>query len=200
MREIGVLRALGFSMPKMRDAVPAGRRGAGGGGSAASGWARALAYGELIMYGLRTWWVGRGGHAPARAARLRSRRWPAARRRESSTGLAAIAWTLRSLQPVTPRGLLAGEQNAAIAAPAVWLPARCLRRAAACWRPAWPRALDQTAAILRRRHAAADRGALLRIGLAAMRRAVEQCRRTQITLGLRSASLSARAAAFCASR
>ncbi|MDQ6707486.1 MAG: ABC transporter permease, partial [Acidobacteriota bacterium] len=108
-REIGVLRALGFSMAKIRalflieGAVLAVV-------GAVAGLVGALAYGELIMLGLRTWWVDAVGterlalHAslPALATGAGA---------GIITGLGAIAWTLRGLQPVTPRGLLAGDRK-----------------------------------------------------------------------------------------
>ncbi len=105
-REIGVLRAVGFSIARIRAvfllegavlAVAGSVLGLGG----------ALAYGELIMLGLRTWWVGAVG---TRLLALHPS-IPTLAIGEAAgiaTGLGAIAWTLRRLQPVTPRGLLAG--------------------------------------------------------------------------------------------
>jgi len=108
MREIGVLRALGFSMAKLRfvflleGAVLAVA-------GAIVGMGAALAYGEFIMYGLRTWWVDAVGtrllslHASIPALFMGAAAGVL-------TGLGSIAWTLRGLRPVTPRGLLMGEQ------------------------------------------------------------------------------------------
>jgi ABC-type antimicrobial peptide transport system permease subunit len=108
-REIGVLRALGFSASKIRGmfllegAVLAVAGGAIGGGAA-------LAYGALILLGLRSWWFGAVGtrllslHASIPSLTLGAAAGVIA-------GLGSVAWTLRSLQPVTPRGLLAGERK-----------------------------------------------------------------------------------------
>jgi hypothetical protein len=107
-REIGVLRALGYSMAKLRSVfLLEGAVLAVAG--AAVGMLAAVVYGEFIMYGLRTWWVDAVGtrllslHAsiPALATGAGA---------GVVTGLGSIAWTLRSLRPVTPRGLLLGEQ------------------------------------------------------------------------------------------
>ena len=70
----------------------------------------ALAYGALILLGLRTWWFDAVGtrlltlHAslPSLAAGAVA---------GVVTGLGAVAWTLRRLEPVTPRGLLAGGRD-----------------------------------------------------------------------------------------
>jgi putative ABC transport system permease protein len=109
MHEIGVLRALGFSIPKIRamflleGAVLAVA-------GAVVGMAGALAYGEFILFGLRTWWVDAVGtkllalHPSISALGMGAAAGIV-------TGLGAIAWTLRRLQPVTPRGLLVGERK-----------------------------------------------------------------------------------------
>lgn len=111
LREIGVLRALGFSIPKIRGVfLLEGAVLAIGG--AALGLAGALAYGEFILFGLRTWWVDAvGTRQLALHPSLPSLAMGAAA--GIITGLGTIAWTLRRLQPVTPRGLLMGEQKPA---------------------------------------------------------------------------------------
>jgi ABC-type antimicrobial peptide transport system permease subunit len=111
MREIGILRALGFppariqTMFLLEGAVITAI-------GAVAGIGAALGYGALILYGLRTWWVDAVGtrlltlHAsPAPLL------WGAVG--GAGIGLGAIAWTLRRLQTVTPRGLVAGEQKVA---------------------------------------------------------------------------------------
>jgi ABC-type lipoprotein release transport system permease subunit len=107
MREIGVLRALGFSAAKIRalflleGAVLAAA-------GALAGVAAALLYGALVLLGLRTWWFDAVGtrllslHASIPSLALGAAAGVV-------TGLASVAWTLRGLQPVTPRGLLAGD-------------------------------------------------------------------------------------------
>src|SRR5260370_39270142 len=77
---------------------------------AVAGVAAALGYGELILYGLRTWWVDAVGtrllslhpSAPSLA-------WGAAA--GAATGLCTVGWTLRRLQTTTPPGLVAGERR-----------------------------------------------------------------------------------------
>jgi putative ABC transport system permease protein len=109
MREIGTLRALGFSVASVRKlflmegavlAVIGALVGLGG----------ALAYGELMVFGLRTWWIGAVG---TRLISLHASPESLAGGAIAGvlTGLATIAWTLRKLEPVTPRGLLVGEQK-----------------------------------------------------------------------------------------
>ncbi len=109
MREIGTLRALGFSIAKIRGvfllegAVLAIT-------GALVGMAAALAYGEFIVFGLRTWWIDAVG---TRLIALHPSITSLATGALAGivTGLATISWTLRKLAPVTPRGLLAGEQK-----------------------------------------------------------------------------------------
>ncbi len=109
MREIGVLRALGFSISKLR-AVFLLEGAALAAPGAVAGAGAALAYGGLIMHGLRTWWIDAVGtrllslHASIASLAMGAVAGMVA-------GLGSIAWTLRGLQPVTPRGLLAGVEK-----------------------------------------------------------------------------------------
>src|ERR1019366_10262045 len=72
----------------------------------------ALGYGALILLGLRTWWFDAVGtrllwlHASAVAL-------GEAALAGVLVGLGSVAWTLRALQPETPRALLAGTQRTA---------------------------------------------------------------------------------------
>jgi ABC-type lipoprotein release transport system permease subunit len=106
-REIGVLRALGFSAAKIRTLFLLEGAVLAVAGSVA-GVAAALLYGALVLLGLRTWWFDAVGtrllslHASVPALAMGAAAGVV-------TGLASVAWTLRGLQPVTPRGLLAGE-------------------------------------------------------------------------------------------
>jgi ABC-type antimicrobial peptide transport system permease subunit len=108
-REIGILRALGFSIAKIRGVFLLEGAALAVAG-AAVGIVVALGYGALILLGLRTWWFDAVGtrllslHGSAGALAGGAIAGVAA-------GLASVAWTLRGLQPVTPRGLIAGEQN-----------------------------------------------------------------------------------------
>jgi putative ABC transport system permease protein len=109
MHEIGVLRALGFSIPKIRALFLLEGAVLAVAGSLL-GLAGALAYGELIVIGLRTWWIGAvGTHLIGLHPSVASLATGALA--GIATGLATIAWTLRKLEPVTPRGLLAGGQK-----------------------------------------------------------------------------------------
>jgi ABC-type lipoprotein release transport system permease subunit len=106
-REIGVLRSLGFSAAKIRtlfllEGAVLALAGA------VAGVAAALCYGALILLGLRTWWFDAvGTRLLGLHASIPSLAMGAAA--GVVTGLASVAWTLRGLRPVTPRGLLAGE-------------------------------------------------------------------------------------------
>jgi ABC-type lipoprotein release transport system permease subunit len=109
MREIGVLRALGFSISKIRAVFLLEGATLAVAGSLL-GLAGALAYGEIIVLGLRTWWIGAVG---TRLIGLHPSIASLATGALAGivTGLGTIAWTLRKLEPVTPRGLIAGEQK-----------------------------------------------------------------------------------------
>jgi ABC-type antimicrobial peptide transport system permease subunit len=108
-REIGVLRSLGFSASKIRTLfLLEGAVLAVAG--AAAGVGAALSYGALILLGLRTWWFDAVGtrllslHADIPSLALGAAAGVVA-------GLGSLAWTLRGLDAVTPRGLLAGERK-----------------------------------------------------------------------------------------
>ena len=110
-REIGTLRSLGFSASRIR-AVFLLEGAALSLAGAAVGTGVALAYGALILLGLRTWWFDAVG------TRLLGLHASAAPLGEAAlagvlVGLGSVAWTLRGLQPETPRGLLAGAQKSA---------------------------------------------------------------------------------------
>lgn len=105
MREIGVLRALGFGMPRIRALFLAEGAVLASAGALA-GVAGAVAYGALILLGLRTWWIGAVGtrmlalHASGMVLAAGAAAGIAA-------GLLTLAWTLRGLQAATPRALIA---------------------------------------------------------------------------------------------
>ncbi|MCX6631225.1 MAG: FtsX-like permease family protein [Candidatus Solibacter sp.] len=110
-REIGILRSLGFSASKIRrvfllEGAVLAMVGA------AVGVGVALAYGALILLGLRTWWFDAVG---TRLLSLHASGVPLAGGAIAGVvaGLGSLAWTLRGLQPETPRGLLAGVQKTA---------------------------------------------------------------------------------------
>jgi putative ABC transport system permease protein len=107
MQEIGVLRALGFTAAKVRrlfltEGAILSALGA------AVGMVAAVGYGAVMLIGLRTWWFDAVGtrllslhmsFAPLAGAALGG----------IITSIAAIAWTLRHLNPASPRGLIAGS-------------------------------------------------------------------------------------------
>ena len=144
LHEIGVLRALGFSIARIRsvfllEGVVLSVAGA------LLGLAGALAYGELIVIGLRTWWIGAVGTRlitlhPSIAS------LGAGAAAGILTGLAVIAWTLRKLAPVTPRGLLTGETKHGSARRGVIIGAAAGMLACGLLAAALLRAMDQTAA------------------------------------------------------
>jgi putative ABC transport system permease protein len=122
LREIGTLRAFGFSIPKIRGlfllegvalAIVGALLGAAGG----------LAYAWLIMLGLRTWWVGAVGTSDLR---LHASALPLAIGAAAGVVLAAgvIWWTLRALGPASPRSLLSGDVSAAFASRSATRPGR----------------------------------------------------------------------------
>ena len=116
------------------------------------------------------------------------------------TGLGAIAWTLRGLQPVTPRGLLAGERKTQSAKRWRWLVGAVARSSSRshCWPPRSLRKLDQTAGFFGAGTLLLIAALLLRIGLAATRAGSRpSAARSRWAC---AAPPTARAAASCASR
>jgi len=186
MREIGILRALGFPPARIRtlfllEGVVLAVAGA------TAGIGAALGYGALILYGLRTWWVDAVGTRLISLHPGPSLLWGAAAGAVTSMG--AIAWTLRRLQTVTPRGLVAG---APVGAARMGKPFQvpfavgAALIAAALVAAAWMGKLDQTAGFF-------GAGILLLIAALLLQSAWLRSRafaaiRGQVTLGLRSAA------------
>ena len=106
LRELGLLRATGFPAPAIRRVflTEAGILSAIG---SALGIIGAVLYAELIMLGLRTWWVDAVG-----TTRLALDVPPAMLGAGAAGGILAalgsIGWTLRALAPASPRSLLTG--------------------------------------------------------------------------------------------
>ena len=106
LRELGLLRATGFPAPAIRRVflTEAGILSVVG---SALGGAGAVLYAELIMLGLRTWWVDAVG-----TTRLALDVSPAMLAAGGAGGvlaaLGSIGWTLRALSPASPRSLLTG--------------------------------------------------------------------------------------------
>jgi len=109
-REIGVLRTLGFAPAQLRGLFL--REGvllavAGG----AAGVLGAVAYGWLILEGLRTWWVGAVG-TTLLTLHVGGLTLVYGFLGGLVTSVLVILWTLRGLQAVTPRGLVLGSPPA----------------------------------------------------------------------------------------
>ena len=109
VREVGLLRAVGFGPGRIRrlfisEALILSIAGG------ALGVAGALAYASVIMFGLRTWWVDAVG-----TTALTLHVTPVSLAAGAVGGVAAavgcIWWTLRALGRVSERSLLAGELN-----------------------------------------------------------------------------------------
>ena len=106
LRELGLLRATGFPAPAIRRVflTEAGILSVAG---SALGGAGAVLYAELIMLGLRTWWVDAVG-----TTRLVLDVSPEMLAAGGAGGvlaaLGSIGWTLRALAPASPRSLLTG--------------------------------------------------------------------------------------------
>src|SRR3984893_1627832 len=184
IREIGVLRALGFSVPKLRALflVEGAALAAAG---AIVGIGAALAYGDVIMIGLRTWWVDAVG---TKSLSLHTSIAPLAVGAAAGmgTGLGSTAWTLRSLRPVTPRGLLAGVERHKSRGRWLLVGSFVTVIALALLAAALVRELDQTAGFF-------GAGTLLMIAAVCFESAWFSSRsfgviRGQITLGVRSAT------------
>ena len=100
---------------------------------AAIGAAAAIGYSALILYGLRTWWVGAVGTTELGAARCAAMRSPPASSARSIVGLAALWLGVRAMSRRSARALLKGDAAArsvrstivtkAIAAGIRWSPA-----------------------------------------------------------------------------
>jgi len=112
LREIGTLQSLGFSAAQIRSLFLREGLVLASLGSVL-GIVAALLYGALMMYGLRTWWVGAVGTT------LRNLHVSPASLAIGGAGgifaaLGCIAWTLRMLRHASPRSLLAGTGSAAM--------------------------------------------------------------------------------------
>jgi ABC-type antimicrobial peptide transport system permease subunit len=107
LREIGLLRAVGFSIKQIRSLFLREGFALAALGSAI-GLIGAIAYGALMMFGLRTWWVGAVGTTMLRL-HITVQSLLIGGIAGIVTALVCIWWTLRSLRAASPRGLLAGS-------------------------------------------------------------------------------------------
>ena len=106
LRELGLLRAAGFPAAAIRRVFLSEAFVLAAAGSAI-GVAGAIGYAELVMWGLRTWWVDAVG-----TTRLALAVSPVMLAAGAAGGVLAafgsIGWTLRALAPASPRSLLTG--------------------------------------------------------------------------------------------
>ena len=106
LRELGLLRATGYPATAIRRVFLSEAFVLAVAGSAV-GVAGAVGYAELVMWGLRTWWVDAVG-----TTRLALAVSPAMLAAGAAGGVLAafgsIGWTLRALAPASPRSLLTG--------------------------------------------------------------------------------------------
>ena len=110
LREVGALLALGYTMRTVRKLFLAeGAVLAALGGALGTG--IALAYGAIIMYGLRTWWVDAVG-TELLSLHIRPVSLVAGIGGGALVAFLAIWLTLRYLQRIPPRSLLAGDSGA----------------------------------------------------------------------------------------
>jgi putative ABC transport system permease protein len=106
VREIGTLQAIGFPMKTLRRIFLLEGLVLSAGGSLL-GSLGAVGYGGLLVFGLRTWWIGAVG---TRRLNLHVT-WGVLGLGATAgilASLAIIAWTLRGLRRNSPRALLAG--------------------------------------------------------------------------------------------
>ena len=106
LREIGVLRATGFSPIEVRRVFWAEALVLSSVGSAL-GVFGAIVYGEFIMWGLRTWWVDAVGTTRL-SFYISTLPLVAGAAAGVSAGFISIALALRSVTPASPRSLLSG--------------------------------------------------------------------------------------------
>ncbi|MBO0860079.1 MAG: FtsX-like permease family protein, partial [Chloracidobacterium sp.] len=107
LREIGLLRAIGFSTKRVRTLFLREGLALAAIGAAAGSFG-AVAYGALMMFGLRTWWVGAVG-TTLLELRVTPQSLLIGALAGVATALACVWWTLRSLRESSPRSLLTGS-------------------------------------------------------------------------------------------
>ncbi|MGH9855874.1 MAG: ABC transporter permease, partial [Blastocatellia bacterium] len=116
LREIGLLRAVGFSIKQIRSLFLREGLLLAVIGSIA-GIIGAILYGWLMMFGLRTWWVGAVGTTMLKL-HITPQALVVGGLSGVVTALICIWWTLRSLRTASPRSLLAGSIENTVRSPA----------------------------------------------------------------------------------
>jgi len=150
VREIGILRAVGFPPAAVRRLFLLEGAVLAGAGSLA-GAAGAVGYGGLLVAGLRTWWVGAVGttqvflHLSARDVAVGAAAGMAA-------AIIAVLWSLRALRHATAPSMLAGvlESRAARARRGrafAWVAAAAAVAAAGLLAGTWAGAVPGVAAV-----------------------------------------------------
>jgi putative ABC transport system permease protein len=109
-REVGLLRAVGFSTPRVRRLFAAEGLLLAVIGSV-FGIAGAIAYGAIMMAGLRTWWSGAVG-TTSLTLHVSPVSLAAGAAGAVVAAVACIWWTLRALARISERSLLAGTVSA----------------------------------------------------------------------------------------
>jgi ABC-type lipoprotein release transport system permease subunit len=109
-REVGLLRAVGFSTPRVRRLFAAEGLVLAVIGSLI-GMTGAVAYGAAMMAGLRTWWSGAVG-TTALTLHVSAVSLAAGAAGAAVAAMACIWWTLRGFARISERGLLAGTITA----------------------------------------------------------------------------------------
>ena len=109
-REVGLLRAVGFSTPRVRRLFAAEGLILAAIGSVI-GTAGAVAYGALMMAGLRSWWSGAVG-TTALTLHVSPISLIAGAAGAIVAAMGCIWWTLRGLARISERSLLAGTITA----------------------------------------------------------------------------------------
>jgi len=112
LREIGTLRALGFSAATVRSLFMKEGVLLAAAGSAI-GVIGAVGYGALVMYGLRTWWVGAVG-TTALTLHVSALSLVGGAIGGIIAAAACVVLTLRALRHSTPRNLLTGSLEASL--------------------------------------------------------------------------------------
>src|SRR5262249_6694851 len=107
LREIGTLRALGFPIASVRSIFLLEGLALATGGSLL-GVFGALAYGQFIIYALRTWWVGAVG-TTALSLHVSVLSLLSGGVGGVIIALLCVAWALRALKASSPRSLLTGS-------------------------------------------------------------------------------------------
>lgn len=111
LREIGLLRAVGFSIKQIRSLFLREGLLLAVIGSVV-GIIGAILYGWLMMFGLRTWWVGAVGTTMLKL-HITPQALVVGGLSGIVTALVCVWWTLRSLRAASPRSLLAGSSEIA---------------------------------------------------------------------------------------